>query len=172
MTTTPQRRSSGAPSAQRSPRQPSLAAQALREHRVAHGLSQEQFAYELGIEPRTLRRYETGERALDNVAELRRIAEVTGIAPERLGIAAVQEAPRTPAEIEATVERVWSLVEASRMAEASAVAARLIGQVQAQLDSDDPALLRSLAHAYHAAGYATAVGTRFFEADRAIPAYH
>jgi len=109
---------------------------------------------------------------LDNVAELRRISELLGIAPERLGIAPALETPRTAEQIDAVVDRVWSLTEASRMAEASAVVSRLISDVRTQLKSDDRALLRSLAHAYHAAGYVTAVGTRSFEADRAIPYYH
>lgn len=82
-------------------REPSLAGIALKGYRAEHSLSQEQLAEELGIEPRTLRRYETGERPLDNVLELRRIAETLWLAPERLGLAAQQEIARTPEQIDA-----------------------------------------------------------------------
>ena len=153
-------------------REPSIAGIALKDYRSEHGLSQEQLAEELGIEPRTLRRYETGERALDNVVELRRIAETLGLAPDRLGLAPVQESARTPEQIDAVVERVWTLVEASRMVEATNVITRLIDDTRTKITREDPDFLRSLAHAYHAAGYVAAVSTRAHEAHRALPAYH
>jgi transcriptional regulator with XRE-family HTH domain len=153
-------------------REPSIAGIALKDDRSEHGLSQEQLAEELGIEPRTLRRYETGERALDNVVELRRIAETVGLSPDRLGLAPVQESARTPAQIDAVVERVWTLVEASRMVEATNVITRLIDDTRTKITREDPDFLRSLAHAYHAAGYVAAVSTRAHEAHRALPAYH
>ena len=74
---------------------PSFAGQFLKDHRNSLQLSQEQFAFELNIEPRTLRAYENGERALHNIHELRRIADLLGVEPERLGVAASIYVPRT-----------------------------------------------------------------------------
>src|SRR5258706_4461429 len=92
---------------------PSFAGQFLKDHRNSLQLSQEQFAFELNIEPRTLRAYENGERALNNVHELRRIADFLGIEPERLGVAASIYVARTPEDIEEVIQRVWLLVEES-----------------------------------------------------------
>ncbi len=57
-------------------RTPSFAGQFLKDYRINNKLTQEQLAYELNIEPRTLRAYENGERQLNNVKELQRIADV------------------------------------------------------------------------------------------------
>ncbi len=57
---------------------PSLAGQFLKNYRKSRNLSQEQFAYDLSIEPRALRAYENGERQLNNINELRRIADLLG----------------------------------------------------------------------------------------------
>jgi len=46
---------------------PSFAGQFLKNYRATYQLTQEQLAYELSIEPRTLRAYENGERQLNNV---------------------------------------------------------------------------------------------------------
>src|SRR5205823_5427108 len=80
---------------------PSFAGQFLKDYRKAHNLSQEQLAYDLCMEPRTLRAYENGERQLNNINELRRIADLLGIEPERLGLASSISIPRTPEHIEA-----------------------------------------------------------------------
>lgn len=151
---------------------PSLAGQVLKEHRKTLGISQEQLAVELGIEPRTLRAYENGERHLDSVTELRRIADLLGIEPERFGISETPITPRTPGQIDEIVEHVWRVVEDSRVREANAIILRLIESLRDKVITEDKAFLRSLAHAYHAAGYVTAVGTRSFEAHQAIPYYH
>jgi len=151
---------------------PSFAGQFLKDYRKAHRLSQEQLAYDLSIEPRTLRAYESGERQLTNINELRRIADLLGVEPERLGLAASIYVPRTPEQIEAVVEHAWSLIEESRVQEARTVIDRLIHNLQSQITTEDPVLLKSLAHAYHAAGYVTSVSTRSFESYKAIPYYH
>jgi transcriptional regulator with XRE-family HTH domain len=151
---------------------PSFAGQFLKDYRKAHQLSQEQLAYDLSIGPRTLRAYESGERQLANIDELRRIADLLGVEPGRLGLAASIYVPRTPEQIEAVVEHAWSLIEESRVQEAHTIIERLIHNLQSQITTDDPILLRSLAHAYHAAGHVTSVGTRSFESYKAIPHYH
>ena len=66
---------------------PSPAGQFLKAYRKLHGLTQEQLGERLGMEPRTLRAYENGERHLYNIRELRRIAEALGVEPEYFGVA-------------------------------------------------------------------------------------
>lgn len=149
----------------------SLAGQFLKNYREQHHLTQEQLANDLMIEPRTLRAYENGERQLNNVRELHRIADRLGVEPERLGIAGALYIPRTPEEIEEALEHAWSLVEASRLREAKAVIEPLVQHLRTQITSENPAFLRGLAHAYHAAGYVISAATRASESYEAILYY-
>jgi len=150
---------------------PSLAGQFLKNYRKSRNLSQEQFAYDLSIEPRALRAYENGERQLNNINELRRIADLLGIEAERLGIASSLYVPRTPEHIEEVITHVWSLVEESRLQEALTSIKRLTHNLQTQITTEDPSLLRSLARAHHAAGYVISEATRASESYEAILHY-
>jgi len=132
----------------------------LKSYREKHSLTQEQLAYDLGIEPRTLRAYENGERMLNNVKELHRIADRLGVEPEQLGVVGALYVPRTPEEIEEVLQRAWSLVEESRLREAKAVIERLAYNLRTQITSESPALLHSLAQTYHAAGYIVSEATK------------
>jgi transcriptional regulator with XRE-family HTH domain len=147
---------------------PSFAGQFLKDHRNSLQLSQEQFAFELNIEPRTLRAYENGERALNNIHELRRIADLLGIEPERLGVAASIYVPRTPEDIEEVIKRVWLLVEESRLQEARTIIERLTQDLRSHIVSEDPQLLTSLARAHHTAGYVVSETTRANESYEAF----
>jgi hypothetical protein len=82
-----------------------------------------------------------------------------------------QEIARSPEQIDVMVERVWALVEASRMVEATTDITHLIDGARRQITREDPVFLQSLAHAYHAAGYVAAVNTHAHEAHRALRAY-
>ena len=139
---------------------PSFAGQFLKNYRNAHKQTQEQLAAVLNIEPRTLRAYENGERQLNNVNELRRIAEVLGIEPELLGVAAPIYVPKAPEEIDALVKRAWSLLDEPRVTEARSLIEKLVRNTSEQITTEDPKLLMSLARALHAAGYITGLGTR------------
>jgi transcriptional regulator with XRE-family HTH domain len=156
---------------QRSKGTPSLASQVLKEYRKAHNLTQEQIAYDLQIEPRTYRAYENGEYPLTNINELRRIADILGIEPHRFGIASSLYVPRTSEEIEEVIAHIWNLVEASRLQEARETIERFVEQLQTQVTTDNPALLRSLARAYHTAGYVVSEATRAHESYAAILHY-
>jgi len=150
---------------------PSLAGQFLKNYRKSRNLSQEQFADDLNMEPRALRAYENGERQLNNINELRRIADLLGIEPERLGIASSLYIPRTPEQIEEVITHVWSLVEESRLQEAHTISRRLAHDLQIQILTEDPKLLRSVARAHHAAGYVISEATRASESYDAILQY-
>jgi transcriptional regulator with XRE-family HTH domain len=149
----------------------SFAGQFLKDYRKTHSLSQEQLAYELSMEPRTLRAYENGERQLNNINELRRIADLLDIEPERLGIASSIYIPRTPEHTEEVITRVWSLVEESRLQEALMIIKRLTHNLQTQIMTEDPKLLRSVARAHHTAGYVISEATRASESYGAILQY-
>ena len=77
----------------------------------------------------------------------------------------------TAEQIEEIVRRAWSLVEESRMYQARTTIERLIQNIQAQITSEEPALLTSLAHAYHAAGYIVSEATRANKSYGAIMYY-
>jgi transcriptional regulator with XRE-family HTH domain len=155
------------------PRKPTLsfASQVLKEYRKAHSLKQEQLAAELSIEPRTYRAYENGEYSLTNINELRRIADLLGIEPERLGIASSADFLRQPEEIEDVIQHVWKLVDASRLHEARNTIERLIHNLQIQRTTEDKVILRSLARAYHTAGYVVSEATHATQSYMAILHY-
>ncbi len=150
---------------------PSLAGQILKNYRKEHNLTQEQLASDLLIEPRTYRAYENGEYPLNNIHELRRIADMLGIESERLGIASSRYMPRSPEEIEEVIKHVWNLVEASRLHEARETIERLVQNAQGQITSEDQTMLRSVARAYHTAGYVVSEATRAQESYAAILHY-
>jgi transcriptional regulator with XRE-family HTH domain len=156
---------------QRAKGTPSLAAQVLKDYRKSHHLTQEQLAYDLHLEPRTYRAYETGEYPLNNINELRRIADLLGIEPGRLGIASSIYIPRSPEEIEEVIKHVWNLVEESRLYEARETVERFVENIQSQITVEDRAMLRSLARAYHTAGYVVSEATRAHESYAAILHY-
>ena len=150
---------------------PPLVGQVLKEYRKTHGLTQEELAFTLKMEPRTFRAYEN-ERPINNIQELRRIADVLGIEPERLGIAASLYIPKTAEQIEEIVGRAWSLMDEVRVDEARAVIEKLVRDVRPQITTEDHVLLRSLAHAYHAAGYIVSMSARTNEVPQSIAYYH
>lgn len=149
----------------------SLASYALKEYRKAHSLTQEQLAGELYMEPRTYRAYENGEYPLTNINELRRIADLLGIEPERLGIASPVHIPYNTEEIEAVIEHVWNLVDVSRLQEARNTIERFLQNLRTQIATEDKEVLRSFARAYHAAGYVVSEATRASESYTAILHY-
>jgi transcriptional regulator with XRE-family HTH domain len=145
--------------------------QFLKSYREKHDLTQEQLAYDLNMEPRTLRAYENGERPLNNVKELHRIADRLGVEPEQLGVVGALYVPRTPEEIEEALQHAWELVEEGRLREAKAVIERLAHNLRTQITSENPALLRSLAQTYHAAGYIVSEATKAGESYEAMLYY-
>ncbi len=157
---------------QQSKSTPSLAGQFLKNYRNTNKLTQEQLAFDLNIEPRTLRAYENGERQLNNIHELRRVADALGIEPERLGVAASLYVPKTPEQIEEIVERVWSLMNEVRISEARPIIEKLVRDVRMQIATEDYSLLKALAHAYQAAGYVISMNARTSEVSLSIEYYH
>jgi transcriptional regulator with XRE-family HTH domain len=148
----------------------SLLGQVLKEYRKQHNLTQEQLAYDLHVEPRTLRAWEN-ERPTNNMKELYRIADLLGIEPEQLGLSGVVLVPRTPEQIEEVLKHVWFLVDESRLREARTIIEQLAKNLRAQITTEDPALLRGLAQVYHSAGYIVSEATQAEESCGAMTYY-
>lgn len=151
---------------------PSFAGSFLKSYRNQQRLTQEQLAEELKIEPRTLRAWENGERQLNSIKEIHRIADLLGIDAEQMGLAGSVYIPRTPEEIEEIIKRIWSLIRESRIPEASRIIECLIQTLQSQIITEDPKLLHNLAEAQHVAGHIASLTSSANQSYKAIPYYH
>ncbi|MBV9227921.1 MAG: helix-turn-helix transcriptional regulator [Chloroflexi bacterium] len=146
----------------------SIAGQALKAYRRSHGITQKQLANELGVEARTLRMYENGERALENISDLQRIAALLAIDPEELGLAAKKCDFYTPEQICEVVERVWSLVPQARLVEAHTTIDALLQNVGSLVPYEDSEFLHACACAHNVAGYVKSIVCKTVEAERVI----
>jgi tetratricopeptide (TPR) repeat protein len=144
----------------------------VKEYREKFMLTQEQLATDLCVDVRTLRRWESGETVLNDVRELRRIATLLGVAPERLGIANVSHAALTVEQVDETMGYIWNLIDLARSYEANTLVERLVQDLDTQLTTEDPVLLRKLAETLHLAGYVKSVVTRANEASQSLHFYH
>src|SRR5207253_966461 len=105
-------------------------AQILKDYRATYDLTQEKFANELHIDVRTLRRYENGETILTDIRELRRLATMLGVEPERMGIARLLSVPFMPEQIDEAIDRAWSLTKETRNREALALIRNLVQEAE------------------------------------------
>ena len=162
--------------AQRAKQRTSIAGQALRTYRRSHGITQKQLANELGVEARTLRMYENGERALENITDLQRIAALLAIDPEELGLSAKKCAIYTPEQICEVAERAWSLIPQARLVEAHTTIDTLLRNLRSSSlyqnendnDNGDPQFLHAYARAHNVAGYIKSIVYKTAEAERVI----
>ncbi len=152
-------------------RPPSALGQALKVYRDTHKFTQEELAVLLSVEPRTLRRWENGETILTDIHELKRIADHLGISYEHFGIATSICTPLTLENIDATVNRIWSLIDEAHISEAYVVAEHLVREAVHHLKTDDEESLRAFARLYQAMAHATSLSSRTEEVGRAIYYY-
>jgi len=134
-----------------------LAAHVLKEYRAKHNITQEVLANELFVDVRTVRRWENGDTPLTDVRELKRLAILLGIEPERLGLLPDLT---TPEEIDEVINRVWQLIKLARYHDANILVERLVPAVTNLLHTEDEQLLRRLAATYHVTGYVKSQVTR------------
>jgi len=144
--------------------------QILKEYRKTHHITQEQLAYDLSVEPRTLRSWEN-ERSPNDIHVLHRIADLLGIPPERLGIATTIYTPHSSEQIEEVIKHAWSLVDEARLKEAVVIMKQLANNLGNQITNEDPELLTSLARTHHTTGYIISEATRASESYGAIVHY-
>lgn len=145
--------------------------QVIREYRKARGITQKQFAVELGVEARTLRMYENGERVLENVSDLRRIADLLAIDPAELGLAARAPSVVDSQEIEEALEQIASLLLQARLVEARTTAETLLRNLKRQNRPSDPAFLCSLACVYCVTGQVQALVRKTGEVAHVLQQY-
>src|SRR6266700_6547280 len=156
---------------QRKQRQPSALSQALILYRDKHKFTQEELAVLLTVEPRTLRRWESGETVLTDTHDLKHIADRLCIPYEYLGILPSIYVSLSVESITITITRIWSLIDDGRISEAHAIAENLVREVSHQLPTDEPTYLRTFAHMYHAAAHATSLSVRTDDVGQAIYYY-
>ncbi|GCF07251.1 helix-turn-helix domain-containing protein [Dictyobacter arantiisoli] len=145
--------------------------QIVREYRDKFNLTQEQLAHDLSVDVRTLRRWESGETVLNDVRELRRVADLLGAEPERLGITKSTYTAVTLEQVDSMLEHIWYLIDVARSMEADMLITKLIQDLNAQLTDENVELLRRLAQALHLAGYVKSVTTRSNEAYHSLHQY-
>lgn len=149
-------------------RQASTAGQAIKTYRQSHGITQKQLALELGVEARTLRMYENGERALDNITDLQRIADLLAIDPEMLGLSSKKRETYTPTQIYEAAERVWFLIPQARLIEAHTSIDTWLQNVRPLTLSEDAQVLYACACAHLVAGYVKSLTCKTSEALQVI----
>lgn len=137
----------------------------IRKHRKSRGLTQKQLAGELGVEARTLRMYENGERVLESISDLRRIADLLEIDPIELGLAASKHLISTVTQIEEVMERVVALASQACLIEARSTIDTIFLHGSMHLDHSDPKFLCALAHAHCLAGQIHAITRRTREVE-------
>jgi transcriptional regulator with XRE-family HTH domain len=142
----------------------------IREYRKARGITQKQFAGELGVEARTLRMYENGERELENISDLRRIADLLAIDPVELGLAARTTVASTQ-QLYATVEHVAALIQQARLIEARATLETLLRDLRKPGERVDPSFLHALASVHCLTGHVQSLTRKTRECAQMIQQY-
>lgn len=141
---------------------------ALTEYLEQHHMNQLDLAEYLNVGERTLRRWKNGEDVLTDVQELKRVAELLGVEPERLGVASSVSLPLSIEQIDKALAHVWALVAKARNYEARIAGEKLIRDLRLQITKEDNALLFKLARAHHVTGYVTSLNTHTSEVYKAI----
>lgn len=144
--------------------------QAITEYLSKTGMKQIDLAEYLNVTERTLRRWKNGESVVTDVRELRRLAELLNVSPERLGIAS-NFVPFSVEEIDSDIEHVWKLIRVARYQEAHFLVDRLLSNLSAHVETEDSGLLTKVASVRHVAGFVTSQITRSNEAMKAFAHY-
>ena len=121
------------------------------------GMKQIDLAEYMNVSERTLRRWKNGEDDVTDIRELKRLALLLDISPERLGIATT---PFTFEEIEPAVEDIWRQIRAARYQNANVLVDRLLMDVTGLIQTEDALLLAKLASIQHIAGFVKSQITR------------
>ena len=153
-------------------RPPSALARALKAYRELHKHTQEELAILLDEDPRQIRRWEHNETSLPDIQQLKNIADRLGIPYEHLGIAPSIHVPLSLEQINAMVDRVWSLIEEGRINEAFAISENGVRDTinQAEIRKHESAFFHTFTRLYHAAAHAASLSARTEETG--LPVYY
>src|SRR5258708_2232824 len=133
--------------------------QVLTSYLARTGMKQIDLAEYLSVSERTLRRWKNGEDTVTDVRELKRIAELLDIPPERLGVAP-DAVLFTPEQIDPAIEHIWKQIRAANYHNASTLVDRLLANVMELIQTEDVSLLTKLASLQHIAGFVKSQITR------------
>src|SRR5260370_36227722 len=92
---------------------------ALQAHLKTRNIKQQELADVLSVDVRTLRRWLSGQTIITDVRELRRIADILQVAPERLGVASSLYIPLTSEQIDEVTQHAWKQIRAGKYQEAN-----------------------------------------------------
>jgi tetratricopeptide (TPR) repeat protein len=144
----------------------------LQAHLKTKNIKQQELADTLSVDVRTLRRWLSGETIITDIRELRRVADILQIKPEKLGITPILYSPLTPEDIAQTIQTAWKLTRAAKYHEANRLVDKLSSAIAGFTQTDDTAHLRTLANAHHIAGYVKGQVSHMNEVNAAIFHYH
>jgi|SRR5579883_3091825 tetratricopeptide (TPR) repeat protein len=142
--------------------------QALTEFVKKTGMKQIDLAEYLNVSERTVRRWKNGEDKVTDVQELKRLADLLGVEPERLGVVSSVHLPLSLDQIDKALSHVWALVARARNYEARICGEKVIRDLRLQITREDNELLVRLAKAHHVTGYVTSLNTHTSELHKAI----
>ncbi|HEU5374933.1 MAG TPA: helix-turn-helix domain-containing protein [Ktedonobacteraceae bacterium] len=144
----------------------------LHAYLKAKNVRQQELADLLNVDVRTLRRWLSGQTIIADVRELRRIADILQVAPERLGVTSSLHVPLTPEQIDDATKHTWKHVRAGKYYEANVLADKLIIDIANFPQSTNTIFLRRLASAHYVAGFVKSQISRMNEVHTAIFHYH
>lgn len=144
----------------------------LHAHLKAKNIKQQELADVLHVDVRTLRRWLSGQTVITDVRELRRIADILQVAPERLGVTSSLYIPLTSEQIDEVTQHAWKHVRAGKYTEANTLVDKLIIDIARLSDNSDTIFLRQVANAHYVAGFVKSQISRMNEVGVAIFHYH
>ena len=144
----------------------------LQAHLKAKNVKQQELADLLNVDVRTLRRWLSGQTIIADVRELKRVADILQVAPEKLGVTSSLYIPLTPEQIDGAAQHAWKQIRAGKYHEANTLVDKLIIDITNFTQSTDTMLLRRLANAHYVAGFVKSQISRMNEVNIAIFHYH
>jgi len=144
----------------------------LQAYLKAKNVKQQELADLLNVDVRTLRRWLSGQTIIADVRELKRVADILQVAPERLGVTSSLYIPLTPEQIDDATQHAWKHIRAGKYYEANTLVDKLIIDIASFTQSTDTVLLRRLANAHYVAGFVKSQVSRMNEVNAAIFHYH
>jgi len=142
---------------------PVLSGSVIKKYRRAENLTQEQLAALVGLDARTIRGYELGERQITNVQTAKKIAAVLHIPSAESGLHEI--ASTVFADPNRAFDEVWHLVATANFIQARSTIQVL--QEHLKQESSDQHGGRTLAYAYFLAGHIEAITCPTYQVDQA-----
>jgi transcriptional regulator with XRE-family HTH domain len=153
--------------------QPTPLSNELQSYLSANYLKQQDLADLLSVDVRTLRRWLSGETVITNVYDLKRVADILEVMPERLGLSVSLSSslPLPPSEIDKAINQMWKQIRAAKYIDANIIADTLVTNVAEYKYTNDTTMLRRLAHVQHVTGFIKSQISRSYDTSLARSYY-